>query len=116
MLNYRMLNHRPAQSNSVRDRAGRGCATYESLQKKADISNVIKEAGSGQKANSSQSEARFCATAFKREPDIGTGSALMTKWVYGFGGGTAEGRADMRDLLGGKGAGLAEISNLGLPV
>src|SRR5579859_1599857 len=40
----------------------------------------------------------------------------MTKWVYGFGGGSAEGRADMRDLLGGKGAGLAEMANLGLPV
>ncbi len=40
----------------------------------------------------------------------------MTKWVYGFGGGGAEGRADMRELLGGKGAGLAEMSNLGLPV
>ena len=40
----------------------------------------------------------------------------MTKWVYGFGNGSAEGRADMRNLLGGKGAGLAEMSNLGLPV
>src|SRR5271165_1380280 len=40
----------------------------------------------------------------------------MTKWVYGFGGGGAEGRAEMRDLLGGKGAGLAEMCNLGLPV
>src|SRR6266568_602917 len=40
----------------------------------------------------------------------------MTKWVYSFGAGTAEGRAEMRDLLGGKGAGLAEMSNLGLPV
>src|SRR5579863_9714580 len=40
----------------------------------------------------------------------------MTKWVFSFGGGSAEGRADMRDLLGGKGAGLAEMSNLGLPV
>jgi pyruvate, orthophosphate dikinase len=40
----------------------------------------------------------------------------MTKWLYGFGGGTAEGRSDMRNLLGGKGAGLAEMSNLGLPV
>src|ERR1051326_5328177 len=39
-----------------------------------------------------------------------------TKWVYSFGAGTAEGRADMRNLLGGKGAGLAEMSNLGLPV
>jgi pyruvate,orthophosphate dikinase len=40
----------------------------------------------------------------------------MTKWVYSFGGGAAEGRADMRDLLGGKGANLAEMSSLGLPV
>jgi len=38
------------------------------------------------------------------------------KWVYSFGDGKAEGRADMRNLLGGKGAGLAEMSNLGLPV
>ncbi len=40
----------------------------------------------------------------------------MTKWVYSFGEGKAEGRADMRNLLGGKGANLAEMSNLGLPV
>ncbi|HEV2264882.1 MAG TPA: pyruvate, phosphate dikinase [Stellaceae bacterium] len=40
----------------------------------------------------------------------------MAKWVYQFGDGKAEGRADMRNLLGGKGAGLAEMSNLGLPV
>ncbi len=40
----------------------------------------------------------------------------MTKWVYTFGDGKAEGQAGMRDLLGGKGANLAEMSNLGLPV
>ena len=40
----------------------------------------------------------------------------MTKWVYGFGNGSAEGKADMRNLLGGKGANLAEMCNLGLPV
>ena len=40
----------------------------------------------------------------------------MSKWVYGFGGGAAEGSAKMRDLLGGKGANLAEMSALGLPV
>src|SRR5215469_1293234 len=38
------------------------------------------------------------------------------KWVYAFGGGKAEGRAGMRNLLGGKGAGLAEMAQLGLPV
>jgi pyruvate,orthophosphate dikinase len=40
----------------------------------------------------------------------------MTKWVYSFGAGNNEGRADMRDLLGGKGANLAEMSSIGLPV
>ncbi|HUD52410.1 pyruvate, phosphate dikinase, partial [Parvibaculum sp.] len=38
------------------------------------------------------------------------------KWVYSFGDGKAEGAASMRNLLGGKGANLAEMSNLGLPV
>ncbi|MER9757651.1 pyruvate, phosphate dikinase [Mesorhizobium sp. M0166] len=40
----------------------------------------------------------------------------MTKWVYTFGDGTAEGRAGDRNLLGGKGANLAEMCSLGLPV
>jgi pyruvate, orthophosphate dikinase len=40
----------------------------------------------------------------------------MAKWVYTFGDGKAEGRGNMRDLLGGKGAGLAEMAGLGLPV
>jgi pyruvate,orthophosphate dikinase len=38
------------------------------------------------------------------------------KWVFTFGDGKAEGKAQMRDLLGGKGANLAEMANLGLPV
>ncbi|AOF89238.1 pyruvate, phosphate dikinase [Sinorhizobium sp. RAC02] len=40
----------------------------------------------------------------------------MEKWVYTFGDGRAEGSAGDRNLLGGKGANLAEMSNLGLPV
>jgi pyruvate,orthophosphate dikinase len=43
-------------------------------------------------------------------------SAAKGKWVYGFGDGRAEGKASMRNLLGGKGAGLAEMANLGLSV
>jgi pyruvate, orthophosphate dikinase len=43
-------------------------------------------------------------------------TAAKGKWVYAFGGGKAQGRAGMRDLLGGKGAGLAEMAHLGLPV
>src|SRR5690348_16912294 len=41
---------------------------------------------------------------------------VKTRWVYAFGGGKADGDASMKDLLGGKGANLAEMSALGLPV
>jgi pyruvate,orthophosphate dikinase len=40
----------------------------------------------------------------------------MTKYVYSFGGGTADGDGKMKDVLGGKGAGLAEMSRANLPV
>src|SRR5919106_5298138 len=40
----------------------------------------------------------------------------LERWVYSFGSGRADGSAAMRDVLGGKGAGLAEMANLGLPV
>ena len=43
-------------------------------------------------------------------------SQSATKWVYKFGDGVADGAAGLRDLLGGKGANLAEMCNLGLPV
>ena len=40
----------------------------------------------------------------------------MTKWVYSFGAGVNDGSAVMRNLLGGKGANLAEMASIGLPV
>ena len=40
----------------------------------------------------------------------------MDKWIYTFGNGSAEGESGMKELLGGKGANLAEMSSLGLPV
>ena len=41
---------------------------------------------------------------------------MASKYVYFFGAGKAEGRAGMKGLLGGKGANLAEMTNIGLPV
>lgn len=41
---------------------------------------------------------------------------MSGKYVYGFGGGKADGKADMKELLGGKGANLAEMAKLGIPV
>ena len=46
----------------------------------------------------------------------GADAAKSGKWVFTFGDGKAEGKAGLRDLLGGKGANLAEMANLGLPV
>ena len=41
---------------------------------------------------------------------------MATKYVYFFGDGKAEGKGDMKNLLGGKGANLAEMTSIGLPV
>ena len=41
---------------------------------------------------------------------------MAAKHVFFFGGGKAEGRGDMKSLLGGKGANLAEMTNIGIPV
>ncbi|MEL6726756.1 MAG: pyruvate, phosphate dikinase [Pseudomonadota bacterium] len=47
---------------------------------------------------------------------MGDGAGVDTKWVYSFGGGHSDGSAAMKNLLGGKGANLAEMASLGLPV
>ena len=47
---------------------------------------------------------------------MGDGADVATKWVYSFGGGNSDGSASMKNLLGGKGANLAEMASLGLPV
>ena len=52
-----------------------------------------------------------CATRHRAPPH-----RASKRYIYAFGGGEAEGDAKMRDLLGGKGAGLAEMTNAGLPV
>jgi pyruvate,orthophosphate dikinase len=55
-------------------------------------------------------------TSQKSKADSSTMGKTMTKWVYSFGDGGSDGKAEMRNLLGGKGANLAEMSNMGLPV
>jgi pyruvate, orthophosphate dikinase len=50
------------------------------------------------------------------EMEYKTSSKNDTKYVYFFGGGKADGNGKMKDVLGGKGAGLAEMTNAGLPV
>src|SRR3972149_11258079 len=49
-----------------------------------------------------------------QRPDVAT--TTTPKFLYRLGGGRADGSADMKNLLGGKGAGLAEMTNIGIPV
>jgi pyruvate,orthophosphate dikinase len=64
------------------------------------------------KAPASKTAAKSAPQATKSAPP----AVKAGKWVFTFGDGKAEGKAELRDLLGGKGANLAEMANLGLPV
>ncbi|MGA2353897.1 MAG: PEP/pyruvate-binding domain-containing protein, partial [Terriglobales bacterium] len=55
-------------------------------------------------------------TEAKSEAKSAEKKTAATKYVYSFGGGKADGNGKMKDVLGGKGAGLAEMTNAGLPV
>ena len=56
------------------------------------------------------------ATTTLSEAEVMESKPAGTKYVYSFGGGKADGNGKMKDVLGGKGAGLAEMTNAGLPV
>jgi pyruvate, orthophosphate dikinase len=61
-------------------------------------------------------QARVRATKPERRSAKPRPAKAVRRYVYAFGGGKADGRAEMKDLLGGKGANLAEMARLGLPV
>ncbi|MBN9004445.1 MAG: pyruvate, phosphate dikinase [Rhizobiales bacterium] len=79
-------------------------------------------AGSARKAlakRPAKPVAKAAATATKKTKATAKQAASPVKsgkWVYTFGDGKAEGKAGLKELLGGKGANLAEMANLGLPV
>jgi pyruvate, orthophosphate dikinase len=74
---------------------------------------AVKRSAGGKARAQSRKQSRPARSPGKTAP---AKAAAKGQWVYAFGGGKAEGRADMRNLLGGKGAGLAEMAHLGLPV
>ena len=73
-----------------------------------------KSAGVAKRADSAAVQAKR-PTPKDPAPRATNGKAAV-KYIYAFGGGRAEGRADMKKLLGGKGANLAEMTNLSIPV
>ena len=64
----------------------------------------------------SREKSRSAEAVARAAPSKTAAKGKKRKWVYAFGGGKAQGRASMRNLLGGKGAGLADMAHLGLPV
>ncbi len=79
-------------------------ARKKTVKKKAATKKSTRKASAPKKA------AKDKATPASKK------SAPKGKFYYFFGGGKADGNADMKDLLGGKGAGLAEMTNAGVPV
>jgi pyruvate,orthophosphate dikinase len=102
-----------ASSKSASRTRSKPAASKSSAKKaparKAFPKAAVKAIAKAQPANKAQA-----ASAKKAEPRATAPAA--GKWVFTFGDGRAEGKSAMRELLGGKGANLAEMANLGLPV
>jgi pyruvate,orthophosphate dikinase len=80
-------------------------------------SRAAKKPGRAAAARGSRPAARRAPPAARgRKPAARRPAAAGRKFVYFFGGGRADGDRTMKDLLGGKGSGLAEMTNAGLPV
>src|SRR6187397_358927 len=62
------------------------------------------------------SKAAKVTKASKKDPKVAKGNVKSERFVYFFGNGKADGDRTMKDTLGGKGSGLAEMTNAGLPV
>src|SRR6266404_2923317 len=81
------------------------------------LKKIAAKSKSSAAARAKAAPAASARKALKKSPAKPAAAAVKSgKWVYTFGDGKAEGKAGLRDLLGGKGANLAEMANLGLPV
>src|SRR6266478_5681931 len=69
-----------------------------------------------QSSAENESARRHCSGKSQANQIKSQSEDTVTKWVYFFGAGKVEGDGTWRDLLGGKGAGLAEMTRIGLPV
>jgi pyruvate, orthophosphate dikinase len=106
-----------SKSNSAKPKS----AKSKAAKSKAGTSKSAKPQRARQAGLTRKPLARVSASKSNKEPASKTVAAKASagkshRWVYPFGGGKAAGNGEMRELLGGKGAGLAEMANLGLPV
>jgi pyruvate, orthophosphate dikinase len=89
--------------------------TKAKTKTKTNPKRRARRATAAKRAKPSQAKGMLKKTA-SADTSAKSKSGSGARWVYTFGDGKAEGTAKMRDLLGGKGANLAEMANLGLPV
>ena len=120
-------SRRRRRSPQRRSAAERGASSSASeTRATATASSHGEEHGTSARAREGDDTPREAATVAKRRAakprredaprKPARGADAPSKYVYFFGGGKADGRADMKNLLGGKGANLAEMAGLGLPV
>nr|WP_245407620.1 pyruvate, phosphate dikinase [Rhodopseudomonas faecalis] len=106
----------PAKSTKVAAKSKTAAKTAAKSAAKSAPKAVAKGVAKGVAKNAAKVAAKAKpakVVAKKPESDL---AIKPGKWVYSFGGGKAEGKAGLKNLLGGKGANLAEMANLGLPV
>lgn len=106
----------PAKSTKVAAKSKTAAKTAAKSAAKSAPKAVAKAVAKGVAKNAAKVAAKAKpakVVAKKPESDL---AIKPGKWVYSFGGGKAEGKAGLKNLLGGKGANLAEMANLGLPV
>jgi pyruvate,orthophosphate dikinase len=113
-------------SAPVRAKAAPSASARKALKKSAPKVAAPKPAKTAVKAStktvakaapkSAVSKSAVSKPAASKPAKAAAAAVQAGKWVYTFGDGKAEGKAGLRDLLGGKGANLAEMANLGLPV
>ncbi|MBD3168590.1 MAG: pyruvate, phosphate dikinase [candidate division Zixibacteria bacterium] len=104
-------------AKKVTKKAKKATTKKKTTKKKATKKKTMKKKATKKKATKKKSvKTRVVKVGI---PQKKTGASKKTpkgKYVYYFGDGKAEGAGDMKDLLGGKGAGLAEMTNAGVPV
>ncbi len=104
----------PAKSTKVAAKSKTAAKTAAKSAAKSAPKGVAKAVAKNAAKVAAKAKAKPAKVVAKKpESDL---AIKPGKWVYSFGGGKAEGKAGLKNLLGGKGANLAEMANLGLPV
>jgi pyruvate,orthophosphate dikinase len=108
-------SRRPAKAAAKSSRANKPVSAGGRGRAKA-AAPKRKQAAKPARTRTKAAAAAVKSPAGAKPSGVKSAALAPAKWVYAFGGGKAEGKSRMRDLLGGKGANLAEMANLGLPV